>query len=341
MMKHIFLILMFIMTVMSLLVSCKRTSPNREVRVPVEVYKVRVDSSVFKQGYTGVVEERKASMLSFQIPGNIEFVNARKNQKVVKGQVLAGINKQILQDNYDAALSTLKQVEDAYFRMELLYKNNSLPEIKWIETQTALQKARSATSIAKKNLQNAILVAPFSGMITARMAETGMIVSAGMPLFRLTDMDSIKIKISVSESEISKIQIGQKCEFRVSALNKGNFIGIVTEKGSIANLLSHTYEIVISLQEKVDGLLPGMICHVDIFTDEFYPQIILPASVIQLDGSRTYVWVAEDGIAKRKEVNVGKLRKNGVMIEYGLKEGDQVIVNGYQKISSGTKVELK
>lgn len=340
-MKCIYLISIFIIAGISLFVSCKEVSLNQEKRVPVEVCEVKVDSSVSKQGYTGIVEERRASMLSFQVPGNVEFVNVRENQKVVKGQILAGVNKQILQDSYDAALSTLRQAEDAYNRMELLYESNSLPEIKWVETQTALQQARSVASIAKENLQNSVLVAPFSGIITNRMVETGMIVSAGTPLFRLTDTDSMKIKVSVSENEISKIRIGQKCEIHVSALNDGTFTGTVAEKGIIANPLSRTYEIMISLHEKIDGLLPGMICHVDILSDEFYPQILLPASVIQLDGVRTYVWIVEDDVAIRKEINIGKLYRNGVMVENGLKEGDRVIVNGYQKISNGTKVEVR
>lgn len=340
-MKYIDLIPIFIIAGILLFVSCNETPSNQEGDVPVEIYTVRVDSAAFKQGYTGVVEEQRASMLSFQVSGNVEFVNVRENQKVVKGEVLAGINKQILQDSYNAALSTLKQAEDTYIRMESLYKSRSLPEIKWVETQTALQQARSIASIAKENLQNAILTAPFSGIITSQMAEAGMIVSAGMPLFRLTDVDSVKIKISVPENEISEIRIGQKCEFHVSALNNRNFVGTITEKGIVANPLSHTYEILISLHKKIDGLLPGMICHVDILDDNLYPQILLPVSVIQLNGNHTYVWIVKNGIATREEISIGKLHKDGVIVERGLKEGDQVIVNGYQKISNGTRVESR
>lgn len=341
-MKHIFFITNLVLLGILLIMGCKETSPIQDKRVPVEIHRIKIDSTVYKQGYTGVAEEWKTSILSFHVPGNIEFVNVKDNQKVTKGQILSSINKRILQDNYDAALSTLGQTEDAYKRMELLYKNNSLPEIKWVETQTALQQARSMASIAKENLQNVVLVAPFSGIITSRTAETGMTVSAGTPLFRLTNTDSIKIKISVPENEIAKIQIGQRCELRVPALGNDVFLtGSIAEKGIIANPLSHTYEAKICLNENINALLPGMICHVDVLSNKPYPRIVLPATAIQLDGSHTYVWIVKDDAASRVEVNIGQLYEKGVIINQGLKEGDLVIVNGYQKVSNGMKVKIK
>lgn len=324
------------------LTGCKKHTPDNRTKIPVEVYTVRVDSTPVRRSYTGVVEEAVTSLLSFQVPGKIESIYVKENQMVQKGQPLALLNKQILQDSYNASAAVLNQAEDAYKRMKQLYQNNSLPEMKWIEAQTSLQQAKAMESIAKENLQNGMLNAPFRGIITNRMAETGMNISAGMPIFRISDADSLKIKIAVPEKEIANTSIAQKCEIKVPVLsNEETFPGKVIEKGMIANPLSHTYEIKLAPHKKIEGLLPGMICQVDVLEDSILPQIIIPATAVQVDGASSFVWSVKDDVVTRVSVRVGMLHKEGVSIEHGLKGGDKIICNGYQKVSNGMKVQTK
>lgn len=324
------------------LVGCKDTTPTHRTPIAVETYTVRVDSTPVKRSYTGIVEEAVASQLSFQVPGKIESINVQENQMVKKGQILAILNKRILQDSYNASKAVLTQAEDAYNRMKQLYENNSLPEIKWIEARTSLIQATAMESIAKENLQNGILKAPYEGVITNQMAEEGMNVAAGMPIFRISKADSLKIKISVPENEIAKTYITQDCEVKIPVLcNNKSFPGKVTQKGIIANPLSHTYEIKLVPDKKIEGLLPGMICQVDVIEDSIRPQVIIPATAIQVDGSSTFVWSINNDVATRVNVKVGMLHKNGVNIEHGLIDGDIIISNGYQKVSNGMKVQMK
>lgn len=341
-MKFIYVFtLLCIITVLTL-TSCNEATPAQSIAIPVEVYTIKVDSTPIKRNYTGVVEEAVTSLLSFQVPGKIESMYVKENQMVQKGQPLAILNKQILQDSYNASLAVLNQAEDAYKRMKQLYENKSLPEIKWIETQSSFLQAKAMESIAKENLQNRILNAPFRGVITNRMAETGMNISAGMPVFRISDADSIKIKIAVPENEITKISIAQKCEIKILGLNNEKvFLGEIAEKGMLANPLSHTYEIKLIPEKKIDGLLPGMICQVNVIEDSKLPQIIIPATAIQVDGSSTFVWSVKNDVATRTNVRIGMLHKNGVSIEDGLTEGDRIICDGYQKVSNGMKVQTK
>lgn len=341
-MKFIYVFtLLSIITVLTL-TSCNEATPAQSIAVPVEVYTIKVDSTPVKRNYTGVVEEAVTSLLSFQVPGKIESMYVKENQMVQKGQPLAILNKQILQDSYNASLAVLNQAEDAYKRMKQLYENNSLPEIKWIEAQSSFRQAKAMESIAKENLQNRILNAPFGGVITNRMAETGMNISAGMPVFRISDADSIKIKIAVPENEIAKISITQKCEIKILGLNNEKvFLGKIIEKSMIANPLSHTYEIKLVPDKKIEGLLPGMICQVDVIEGSSRPQIIIPATAIQVDGSSTFVWSVKSDVATRTNVRIGMLHKNGVSIEDGLTEGDRIICDGYQKVSNGMKVQTR
>ena len=78
-----------------------------------------------------------------------------------------------VRSSYDAAKAALVQAEDAYRRMEELHAKGSLPEIKWVEVQSKLQQARSMEEMARKNLKDCKLYAPFSGVIADKSVEVG------------------------------------------------------------------------------------------------------------------------------------------------------------------------
>lgn len=322
-------------------VSCsgQKNESAAEREIPVKVVEVVSSGFVNGQSYVGTVEEESASLLSFQVMGNVERIFVREGQQVSRGQLLASLEQSVLQDTYDAALASLGQAQDASDRMKILYEKKSLPEMKWVEVQSKLQQARSMESIAKKNLEDARLYAPFSGVIGKRNVEPGENVQPGKPVFTLFNVRTVNIKIAVPEKEISAIE-KRKATLTIAALNNRVFEGMVTEKGITANPVSHTYEAKIKLDNDQGGLLPGMVCSVKVENKDTLPAISLPNNVIQIShtGER-YVWCMRDGKAKAVQVRVGELTDSGLLITDGLKEGDLVITGGYQKVSEDMKVK--
>lgn len=328
-----------LMVILAVSCSGQKNESAAEREIPVKVVEVVSSGFVNGQSYVGTVEEESASLLSFQVMGNVERIFVREGQQVSRGQLLASLEQSVLQDTYDAALASLRQAQDASDRMKILYENKSLPEIKWVEAQSKLQQARSMESIAKKNLEDARLYAPFSGVIGKRNVETGENVQPGKPVFTLLNVRTVNVKIAVPEKEISAIE-KRKATLTVAALNNRVFEGTVTEKGITANPVSHTYEAKIKLDNDQGVLLPGMVCSVKVENEDTLPAISLPNNVIQIShtGER-YVWCMRDGKAKAVPVRVGELTDNGLQITDGLKEGDLVITDGYQKVSEDMKVK--
>ena len=324
-----------LMVILAVSCSGQKNESAAEREIPVKVVEVVGSGFVNGQSYVGTVEEESASLLSFQVMGNVERIFVREGQQVSRGQLLASLEQSVLQDTYDAALASLGQAQDASDRMKILYENKSLPEIKWVEAQSKLQQARSMESIAKKNLEDARLYAPFSGVIV----ETGENVQPGKPVFTLLNVRTVNVKIAVPEKEISAIE-KRKATLTVAALNNRVFEGTVTEKGITANPVSHTYEAKIKLDNDQGVLLPGMVCSVKVENEDTLSAISLPNNVIQIShtGER-YVWCMRDGKAKAVPVRVGGLTDNGLLITDGLKEGDLVITDGYQKVSEDMKVK--
>lgn len=327
-----------LMIILAVGCSGKKNEPRGEREIPVKIVKVVSSGLVGSQSYVGTVEEESASSLSFQVMGNVERIYVREGQQVDKGQLLASLEQSTLRNTYDAAQASLKQAQDAADRMKILYENKSLPEIKWVEVESKLQQARSMESIARKNLEDACLYAPSGGVIGKRNVEAGENVQPGKPVFTLLNVKTVYIKIAVPEKEISSIG-KRKATITVGALNNQVFEGIVTEKGITANPVSHTYEAKIKLNNGQGLLLPGMVCNVKVESEDTLPAISLPNNVIQVahTGQR-YVWCVRNGKAKAVTVRVGDLTDSGILITDGLSEGDEVITDGYQKVSEDMKV---
>jgi len=280
---------------------------------------------------------------SFSTVGQVEKVYVAEGDRVKKGQLLAELNSSNYQNMYQISLAKEKQAEDAYNRLSDLYKKGSLPEIKYIEIQTSLEQAKSSTQIALKNLNDCKLYAPMNGVVGRRNIEPGMNVIPTSTVFDIVKIDKVFIKVSIPENEISKIKKGEKAQVTVAALDNESFEGVIEEKGVMANPLSHTYDVKIAIANTNEKLFPGMVCNVSINQETTKGQIVIPQQSIQVDGNgKKYVYVtdAQKEHAMAREVETGILKNKGVVISKGLQVGEMIIVEGYQRLSENSPIEI-
>ena len=315
---------------------------RKETVVPVKVITVTQDARATTHDYIGVIEEESASSLSFQVQGHVQQIGVREGQRVAAGEELASLDTRNLKSIHEGALASLHQAEDAMKRLQLLYDNQSLPEIQYVEAQTKLQQAQSMEEVARKNLEDSRLIAPFSGVIGRRQVETGENVMPGQPVLSLLKIGTVKVRIPVPENEIASIGSGTRARITVAALNNQTFEGHISEKGIEADPVAHTYEARIPLNNASDHLMPGMVCRVELLNDETQPAMVLPNRAVQIaETGERFVWKIEQGQAVRAPVQTGELSDTGLIITRGLSEGDQVICEGYQKVSEGMKVDVQ
>ncbi|WP_080904499.1 efflux RND transporter periplasmic adaptor subunit [Parabacteroides sp. Marseille-P3160] len=336
--------LYFSSLILLFLISCnsKKEHSEQEKIIPVTIMKtVSAEFDETQRHYIGVVEESSSSSISFQSMGIVQQVYVSKGQRVREGQLLAGLDKSTMQNNYNAAVATLNQAQDAFDRMSLLYNNNSLPEIKYIEAKTSLEQAKSNEYSAKKSLTDCDLYAPFSGVVGSRDVEPGMSISPIQSAFTLIKIEDVNIKVSIPEKEIGQIKIGRNADVLVTAINNSKYTGKVSEKSVTANPLSHTYEIKINLTNPEFKLLPGMVCKVYLKDEESeVKRINIPnRSILMTPEGKHFVWIEENGTAHQRFVTIGELTAKGINIISGLSENENIIIDGYQKVSEGMKVK--
>ena len=244
-----------------------------------------------------------------------------------------------MQSSYEAAKASLEQAEDAYSRMKELHDKGSLPEIQWVEVQSKLRQARSMEEIASKNLKDTRLYAPFSGVIAEKNVEAGQNVAPGVPVVKLVSLSGLKVRISVPETEVGYVSLGQEVEIIVPALNGKRYTGRIAEKGIVANALSRAYDVKIQLLEADKELMPGMVTEVRQDSQKAGILCVIPAHIVQIDEkNRSFVWVDDNGKAKKRVITCGDFTAEGVTVVEGLHQGDRIIVEGQQKVCNDTKL---
>lgn len=339
----------------SLLVSCGKKAKLQATVEPVQVKETIVGDGTLTNGntsanfsYSGTVEEENGSALSFTTGGTIMQLRVNVGDRVHKGQLIASVDPTSIRNNYEMAHASKMQAEDAYKRMKQLHDKGSLPDIKWVEVQSQLQQATSAENIARKNLGDCNLYAPFSGVISEKYAEVGQNAAPGMPVVKLVTTNVLNVVISVPESEMTSIHVRQRARIQVQALGGKQYSGYVEEKGVIADPSSRSYSVKIRVEGVDNALLPGMVSQVSLakidatMSGDNGSAIVIPASIVQIaDDNSRFVWVDEGGKAVRRPITIGEYQSNGVTITSGLQRGDRLIVEGQQKVCTGTKVKNK
>ncbi len=337
--------MMGILIVCLLLSSCNNSQKEKttENAVRVQTETVKTDENISDREYVGVVEEKSATSVSFGSSGTLTRVCVSAGQRVHKGQLIAELDKTQAQNMLSAAQAMMMQAKDAEERMRQLHDNNSLPDMKWVETKSNVQQAKAQLDMARKSMADCCLYAPVSGIIGKDVSSVGETALPAMPIAKILDISSVKVKVSIPEKEIVGISANTKTRITLEALGDLAFDGGVVEKCVEANGITHTYDIKVNVGNPQAQLLPGMVCKVKILPDDIsneYDRIAVPITAVQKNAqNKHFVWKVQNGHATRQIVSVGKAYGNRITILDGIKEGDVIVVKGYQKLNEGSLIK--
>jgi len=294
--------------------------------------------------YSGSIEALQTIPLTFQTAGTVLRVLVNAGDAVHKGQLLATVDKADAQSMFELSNSKYIQAKDAYKRLKEVHDNGSLSEIKWVEMESNLQQAASSVAIAKNNLKKSSLYSPDNGIIGKRNIEPGM-SSLGSPIspLELVKIEMVYVKISVPENEIGKIKKGLKASFKVSALDNKIFNGVVTTVGVVADQISRTYEVKITVKNPGLLLKPGRVCDVNLGISA--PDEVLEVSYQAVDkdnDNNSFVFVVDTAkkIVRKRIITIGKYQNDNIEVISGLALGEKVVSEGKQKLSDNSKISL-
>ena len=251
----------------------KESKPKAPTLVKTEL--VTAGGQMTDESYVGIVEENQATAVSFTGMGVVKRVLVREGQAVGRGQLLAVMDDSQARNVLAGAEAQMAQAEDALQRYGMLHDAGSLPEAQWVEIQSKVAQARSQLAVAKKNLADCRLVAPVGGIIGRQQVKAGETAMPSQAVVTIMDVQRVKVKVSVPEAEMNAITPHTPSMVIVEAAGK-KLSGGRIEKGVVADPMTHTYDIRISVPNGDRKLLPGMVAEVRMRTQNQKPTPALP-----------------------------------------------------------------
>jgi RND family efflux transporter MFP subunit len=337
----------YLAMVIALMTGCgktKITPSNQEKRIKVSTVKVSRAARSYSLRYSGTIEASQTIPLTFRTTGTVKKIYAEVGDFVKKGQLLASIDKTDMLNIYNVTLAKYDQAKDAYDRLKSVHDQGSLPEIKWVEMETSLSQAKSSLELSKNSLDKCEMRAPVDGIVGRRNIEPGQAaIGASLAPIELVKIETVFVKISVPENEISRIVKGQKADFTVSALDGKQFLGIITNVSPVADVISRTYTVKISVRNIMYELKPGMVCDVTLNLEREAVSFVVPYKAVSKDSNgKSFVYVVStDGAKVRKqEITVGNYLDSGIEVLSGITPGEVVVSEGCGKLTDNSLISL-
>ena len=284
---------------------------------------------------TGFLSAQASLDLITHKSGTVKEILVEEGRFVKKGAVLVRLEDD---EEHLSLLRTENALQEALLELESARVSQSSPsDIQNKERNVA--ELHLELELRKEELENTVLTAPFSGIISKVYVEEGELalganVSASEPILRLVDTSRLFAEVNVDEVDIAGVQVGQKVNITVDAyLDKifpGKVVSISPEATAISGLV--VIEVKIELEEADPKLKPGFTASADIIVGEAKNVILLPVEqVLERDG-KYFVTVLQDEKPTPRVVKVGISDGTSVEITGGLQDGEVIVAGGLQSL---------
>ena len=317
---------------------------------------------------TGTVHARETAMVSAQVPGRILQVLVREGDTVRAGQTLAVLDNAAQRAAVDQAQAALSAAEseqaaaqsDAGLAASTLNRYRQLEAQKSVSPQemdeisrkseaatARLDAVHAQTAAAQAQMSGARtmlgytrLLAPFYGVVTARMTDPGTLASPGVPLLQIDQAGTLQLQTTVDESMIGAIHNGMKTQVVIDGVSSANFAGTIAEIVPVADPSTHSFLVKIDVPSS-SQLHAGMYGTAE-FANGVRNAIIIPRSVVVTRGSLNCVYVLDSqGIAQLRYLTLGASHDDIVEVLSGISAGEKLVDTPSDRDLAGKRIQAQ
>ena len=272
---------------------------------PVEVSQSIMRDVALHLNLVGTILPQVSTTVSAEMAGRIEGIHMNEGDAVREGDVLAELDKDIIEVKLAQASAKLKQAENEFQRVRKLVERDltSLERMQRTETELALRKAEYR--LAEITMEHATIRSPISGIISRKYAEMGEWINVGGKIVDVIKTDRVYVLTSVPEQHIGHIQVDLKAAASCDAYGEEVFSGSVKYIIPQAEKSSHAFPIKIEVDNTDGRLKSGMFARVDLAIARAQQVLMVPKDAVVKDGGETVVFLVEGTVVRRIQVKTG------------------------------------
>lgn len=323
---------------------------------PFEVVTIAPTTLMETLKITGSLAPVRQVYLSSEVSAKIDAVEVRAGDAVKQGDVLvrfdaAALDIQLAQAtaNAEATRVQLDQARVDFERTEDLVQRGLAPQNNLTAARSALDQLTAALAAqettvanAQRARDNAIVRAPFDGVVSGRSVDPGQFVATGSPLVSLVDLTLLEVKATAPVSYAPELAPGLAVDLTVEGFGDRVFAGKVERLSPVALEGTRMLPVYVSLGNETGELRGGMFASGRIVLEARADGIGIPAGALRHDAEGDYVLVVEGDKVVRRAVEIARSWDGGAQLEVasGLAPGDVVVSEPLPELRPGDAVEL-
>jgi len=286
----------------------------------------------------GHIDAQENVMAYPQASGIITGIYVKAGDHVRKGQELVQLDNSVLQQNIAQAQTQVALTQTLYQRQKNLWDQKIGTEVQYWQAKTNYESAQKQVDGLKQQANMYRITSPINGTVDQMDLKLGQVAAPGSTGIRIVNADILKVKADVPESYSGRINQGDNVKVIVPDAND-SLTAKVTFAAKVIDPASRSFAIEIKLPpSKV--LRPNMTSVIRIADYSKKNSITIPLNAVQRSDTSTFVFVNENGIAKKRSVKIGNIYGGKSEVLHGLSPGDQLITQGASDVEDGDKIRV-
>jgi membrane fusion protein (multidrug efflux system) len=308
--------------------------------VPVVVRPARLAPVEHVVRSAGRLQAVRVHRAHSEIQGRLLELPHRPGDAVEAGALLARIDDTLIRAELAKAVAQREQAQADLSRMERLHARKGASEDELLKARTALAVARADEHLARARLERTRITAPFSGIVSERLAEPGDTVSPGTHLLTLIDPTLLEVALPVPDRVLPRLRPGHPVALRIDGLERRIPDARIARIHPEVDPSTLKGTVVVTLDPAPEGAHPGLLVRARLRL-RGPPALRIPLAALRRTSEGTWVWrVTRQDTVERVPVEVGALVGDEIVVRSGLDEGDRVVVRGFIRLRSGRRAEV-
>jgi len=297
----------------------------------------------------GTVEGLTSAIISSRFAGKIDQILVEDGQAVPKGATLLTLDtvelanaERIAQNNVRQTGANFNTAQADYQRYYNLYAKNAVTkqqlesaQARMITSSTEVDNAYANLNNAQKQIADGSIISPVTGVVANKTGTIGQVVSPGTALLTVEQIDQVYVVVNIEQKDIAAAKLGAAVTVTVDAYPDQVFTGTVAVINPVAGNESRMFRVKIKVDNSEQLLKPGMFAQATLTTGEPQSVLVIPRTAMMGQKGLHYVYVAENGQAKKTLVETGDLIGDLIEVKAGLKVGMAVVTDNLDKMKDG------
>ncbi len=275
-----------------------------------------------------------------EVRGRIVDKKVEEGQTVRKGALIALIDSR----DYDNILAQTRAdynaAQKALKRIKGLHREKLATQAQLDDAQARMDGLKAAMSTAELNAGRCRIRASATGVVNRLDAEPGRFINPGDWVAEILQLDRVKVRVGIPESDVSAVRHIDQFDIQVDALDNRVFKGTKHFLSRTADPLARLYDLFIKIDNPNREILPDMFVRVDILKKSIPDALVIPIYATISRSNSHIVYVVKDGKAHTRPVTLGIQEGWLVQIVNGLSAGEEVIVIGQRGVNDGDHVNV-